>query len=115
MIARTALKNAITQTPRIEDDDAAAQFREDASALIAKLDPDTSEFLAATASCSPYLRRLMLRDLSYVKDVLETPPEELCARIEKETAAIVKTGAYEAHRRRFAPCKRQSRAFDRAL
>ena len=77
----------------------------DCAATFADMAPDLRGLLSATASCSQYLRSLMLTEADWLREALSQPPETVCAQVLAGLeAAQVDTlsDALRAAKRRFA-------------
>jgi len=69
------LGECIAFTPKVADASAAEQFRETLGAAFHDLTQVEQGLVSAVASCSPYLRRLMIRDPAQMADILRAPPD----------------------------------------
>jgi len=81
------LAGRIKSAPHGFDPDAAQQVRDGLGARFAELTKPEQALIDAAAGCSPYLRRLMLRDADLIIDILRAPPEEMLARAGKIAGA----------------------------
>lgn len=67
----TAFSARLTRSPLIHDRDAAT----DVARGFADLSPDLRDLLAATASCSPFLKGLMAREADWLREAVVGAPE----------------------------------------
>lgn len=70
-----SLGESIAFTPTLADASAAAQFRETLGETFQALSQAEQDLVSAVASCSPYLRRLMIRDPAQMTRILRTAPD----------------------------------------
>ena len=70
-----SLGERIAFTPRLADASAAAQFGDALGATFEDLTQAEQNLVSAVASCSPYLRRLMIRDPAQLMSILRAPPD----------------------------------------
>ena len=91
----------LTRQPLPFDREAAA----DCAATFADMTPDLRGLLSVTASCSQYLRSLMLTEADWLREALLQPPETVCAQVLAglEAAQVdALPDALRAAKRRFA-------------
>jgi [glutamine synthetase] adenylyltransferase / [glutamine synthetase]-adenylyl-L-tyrosine phosphorylase len=96
-----AFASRLTRQPLPFDREAAA----DCAATFADMTPELRGLLSATASCSQYLRSLMLTEADWLRAALLQPPETVCAQVLAglEAAQVdALPDALRAAKRRFA-------------
>lgn len=90
MTSEANLGDAIACAPKVFDAPASEQLRDAFGARFHQLKSAEQELLAGVAGCSPFLRRLMLRDPAVVVDILRSSPSDImrgaCARAQQAGA-----------------------------
>ena len=70
-----ALALSIAKSPIVFDEEAAARARVELANRLAGANEEITQFLSATASCAPYLERLMRRAPDILQEVISVSPE----------------------------------------
>lgn len=89
MTIKKSFADRITQAPLMNDAQAAARFEEYFGPELLNLPAPVQLLMRTTASCSPYLSRLMVRRKASLLSILEAPPD---AALDASIAAALAVG-----------------------
>ena len=100
------LANGVQRSPRLFDDDASSRFLQASAASIDELDRDVRDLVTATASCSPYLSRLMIGFGAELEALLRAPIVQTLKAARRDASSV--EGSIDDVMRRMRIAKKQT-------